>query len=237
MKATFLTACRALFLTSCCGVILAAAVSLASSAESQREPASTPQQVFEDRILPIFRSPNPSSCTQCHLSNIDLKDYILPSHEKTFLSLRDHGLIDVDKPRESKILKLIRRGEADNPGAALIHAKVRQKEYEAFASWIEASCADPKLRAAAKLEAADLVSEEDGTEFVQAKADPVLASFQKNIWAEKGRCDSCHMPGGKENAKFVTKFGQRVSWMKREGPEVTMKYRSEERRVGKECRL
>src|SRR5207237_1243437 len=49
----------------------------------------SPQQVFERRILPIFKSPEPSSCLQCHLSGVDLKNYILPSHEKTFASLRD----------------------------------------------------------------------------------------------------------------------------------------------------
>src|SRR5262245_10601536 len=50
------------------------------------EPEPTPQQVFERRILPIFKSPEPSSCLQCHLAGVDLKTYILPSHEKTFAS-------------------------------------------------------------------------------------------------------------------------------------------------------
>src|SRR3974377_1291455 len=85
----------------------------------------TPQQVFEKRILPIFKSPNPSSCTQCHLAGVDLKNYILPSHEKTFLSLRDQGLINLGRPEESKILTLIRMGEKDTKAAALIHEKVR----------------------------------------------------------------------------------------------------------------
>ncbi len=47
-----------------------------------------------------LQSPNPSSCAQCHLATVDLKNYILPSHEKTFLSLRDQGLIDMDNPDE-----------------------------------------------------------------------------------------------------------------------------------------
>lgn len=60
--------------------------------------------VFQQRIMPIFKSPNPSSCTQCHLAAVELKDYIQPSSEKTFLSLRDQGLIDLQTPGESKIL-------------------------------------------------------------------------------------------------------------------------------------
>src|SRR5262249_11162153 len=106
---------------------------------------SSPQQVFERRLLPIFKSPNPSSCTQCHLAGVDLKNYILPSHEKTFLSLRDQGLIDLDRPGDSKILRLIQMGEKDK-GTSLIQEKVRKAEYEAFAEWIKVSCADPKLR-------------------------------------------------------------------------------------------
>ena len=57
--------------------------------------ADDPTKVFEERIVPIFKSPNPSSCAQCHLAAVDLKDYILPSAKDTFLALRDQGLIDL----------------------------------------------------------------------------------------------------------------------------------------------
>jgi hypothetical protein len=57
--------------------------------------------VFARRILPIFQSPEPSSCTACHLGGVDLKNYILPTSEKTFLSLRDQGLVDLDQPEKS----------------------------------------------------------------------------------------------------------------------------------------
>src|SRR5690349_10300637 len=83
--------------------------------------------IFEQRITPIFRSPQPSSCVQCHLASVDLKNYILPSAEKTFVSLRDQGLIDLNDPEKSKILTLIQMGEKDlDRGAKLIHAKTRQ---------------------------------------------------------------------------------------------------------------
>src|ERR1700730_15140291 len=97
----------------------------------------TPGEVFEKRLLPIFKSPNPSSCVQCHLAGVDLKGYILPDHEKTFRSLRDQGLIDLDSPEKSKILNLIQMGEKDRRAAGLIHAKTRKAEYEAFAAWIK----------------------------------------------------------------------------------------------------
>ena len=112
---------------------------------------TSPAALFERRILPIFKSANPSSCVQCHLAGVDLKNYIRPSHEETFLSLRDQGLVDLDNPRASKILRLISMNEAEKSGAALIHEKVREQERAAFTAWLEASCRDAKLRSAPPL--------------------------------------------------------------------------------------
>ena len=98
--------------------------------------------------MPIFRSDKPSSCVQCHLSSVDIKNYILPSHEDTFLAMREQGLIDVDRPDKSKILTLISMGERDtDPGARYIHKKTRQAEFEAFSAWINACCHDESLLA------------------------------------------------------------------------------------------
>ena len=61
------------------------------------------------------------------------------------LTSDDQGLIDLDNPEKSKILKLIQMGDADKSPAALIQAKVRQTEYEAFAEWIKAGARDPGI--------------------------------------------------------------------------------------------
>jgi hypothetical protein len=185
----------------------------------------TPQQVFEKRIAPIFKSPNPSSCTQCHLSGVDLKNYILPSSEKTFLSLRDQGLVDVKKPEDSKILRLINMGDADRTGANLIHEKTRKAEYEAFAEWIKACCDDPKLRDAPKVDAKDLARPDTPDEVIRhGRKDRLQASFEQNVWAMRFRCMSCHIEGTPENDKLVKENGARVAWMKKGGAEATMNY-------------
>jgi hypothetical protein len=195
--------------------------------------APTPRQVFERRILPIFKSPNPSSCTQCHLAGVDLKNYILPSHEKTFLSLRDQGLIDLTNPGGSKILRLIRMGEKDgDQGAALIHEKVRKAEYEAFAEWIKACCNDPDLRNAPKLAETDLAQPPRPPEVIRhARKDRLLASFEQNVWAMRFRCMGCHVEGSPENSKLLKEHGDRVAWMKKAGAEATMNYLINETRL------
>ena len=185
----------------------------------------TPEQVFEKRILPIFKSTNPSSCTQCHLSGVELKNYILPSSEKTFLSLRDQGLIDLKKPEDSKILRLINMSEANKRGANLIHEKTRKAEYEAFAEWIKVCANDPKLRDAPKLDAKDLGKPEKPVEVIRhSRKDRLLESFEQNVWSMRFRCMSCHIEGTPENEKLQKEHGPRVAWIKKGGAEATMNY-------------
>jgi len=207
---------------------------MASASEENQppEPGSTPKDVFEKRILPIFKSPDPSSCVQCHLSGVDLKNYILPSHEQTFVSLRDQGLIDLDRPEKSKILALIQMGEKEKGQAALIHQKVRQAEYEAFADWVKRSAQDPRLRELPKLKADKLAGPKRPVEVIRhARKDRLLESFTNNIWALRFRCMSCHSEGTAESRKLVAEHGERVAWFKSDGPEATLAYLRQSRLI------
>lgn len=188
-------------------------------------PKLTPKEVFEKRLLPIFKSPDPSSCVQCHLSGVDLKDYILPSHEDTFVSLRDLGLIDLDAPEKSKILALINRGNGEGGGAAKIHQKIRDAELEAFTDWIKRSAADPKLRELPKLAAEKRAKPKWPEEVIRhARKDRLLESFTNTIWPIRFRCMSCHTEGTPQSKKLVDEHGDRVAWFRSAGPEATLEY-------------
>lgn len=220
---------------------------------AQASPAqkSASQTLFERRILPIFNSPTPSSCITCHLSGVDLKNYILPSHQKTFISLRDQGLIDLDKPTDSKILRLIAMGaepknnakaysqadvkadeksgvaqdSAAKEGAALISNEMQKIEYEAFRDWIISSCQEPALRQAPKLKTNEFAQPKSPVEVIRhTRKDRLLESFTKHVWSQQARCATCHMPGGAENAKKVAESGEEMNWMRPEGAEATMRY-------------
>jgi hypothetical protein len=195
---------------------------------------TSPSAIFEGRIMPIFRSPDPSSCVQCHLSSVDLKHYILPSHEKTFLSLRDRGLIDLQNPRQSKILQLIAMGDRDaDPAARMIHESMRQAEYHAFADWIEASCRDTRLRELPPLDPAETAGPQRPVEIIRhARKSRVVDSFVRNVWSQRMRCFPCHTPneiGPNQTdalAKFEdweSQFGSRMRIF-RETPEATVQY-------------
>jgi len=197
---------------------------------------ATALALFEQRIMPIFKSPQPSSCVQCHLSSVDLKNYILPSHEKTFVSLRDQGLIDLGNPEQSKILTLIRMGEKDlDRGAKLIHEKTRQAEYEAFVAWVKACCSDPKLRELPPLSGTELAKPDKPDAVIRhARKDRILDSFVRNVWSQRMRCFPCHTPHELDastpqhqkpretHRQFEEQFGQRMNIF-RETPEASLR--------------
>ncbi len=192
--------------------------------DCRADDSTSPTKVFEQRLLPIFKSDQPSSCVQCHLAGVDLKNYIKPSSEATFWSLRDQGLVDLDKPEQSKILKLINMRDTDNPGANLLHAKVREAEAVAFAEWLKACCRDPKLRNAPKLAAKELAKPARPDEVIRfARTDRLLESFEQNIWGQRHRCMGCHVEGSDQNRKLAKENGEQVSWMKKSAAE-TMTY-------------
>lgn len=204
------------------GILFAIAASSSAAAPGDGDPK--PAEIFEKRIMPIFKSPNPSSCTQCHLAGVDLKNYILPSHEKTFISLRDLGLIDLEKPADSKILRLINMSETSK-GAQLISDKVRKMEYDAFAEWIKASAADPKLREAPKLAASELAQPKRPVEVIRhARLDKVAELFEKNVWSQRFRCTACHSSESPEYSKLVKENGEEMMWIRKEGAEASMQY-------------
>ena len=193
-------------------------------------------ELFQQRIMPIFNSPQPSSCVQCHLASVDLKDYIRPSHEETFLSLRDQGLIDVDSPRQSKILNLIQMGEEDRDSLARrMHAKTRKAELEAFSAWVQACCDDASLAGRPPLPKDLLAKPEKPFPVIRhARKDRILDSFVRNVWSQRMRCFPCHTPNEidasnpkhevakKRHADFVKRWGGRMNLFKAT-PEATMR--------------
>ncbi len=174
--------------------------------------------VFDNRILPIFQSTKPSSCSECHLSGVNLKEYIRSTQQETFVSLVSAGMIDVKKPDDSKILRFINR-TPEKP--SLVTEEIRKQESEAFRAWIRAAVADPQLMAAK--EKASPIGPQLPPEVIRhARQDRVLASFIDNIWNEVGRCAACHSPD--RNQKQVKEHGEQVSWIKLRDPQATLSY-------------
>lgn len=173
--------------------------------------------IFEQRILPIFQSATPSSCAECHLSGVDLKEYIRPTQQQTFASLVSAELIDLKQPDESKILKFISR-RPEQP--SLVTDEIRQQEFEAFRAWVRAAVIDSTLIADNDVQP---IGPQLSEEVIRhARKDRVLASFIENVWSEVGRCAACHSPD--QNQKQVKEHGEQVSWITLRDPQATLNY-------------
>lgn len=203
-------------------------------ADDNVAPSKDSAAIFNERILPIFRSKSPSSCVQCHLSSVDLKNYILPSHEKTFVSLRDQGLVDLKNPEASKILQLIKMGDDDpDDYSKRIHADMRKAEYEAFADWVIASCKDQRLCKLPPLKETELAQPASSNEVIRhARKSRVLDSFERKVWSQRMRCFPCHTPeeigprqkGAKEKFdQWYDQYGDQMLIFKKT-PVATLRY-------------
>ena len=197
---------RAPFISVCLTVLLASAAAADEGSLA----------LFQRRILPILSAKNASSCSECHLSGVDLKAYIRPTQEETFASLKAAGLIDTAKPDASKLLAFIAR-KPEKP--SLITDKVRREEYEAFRAWISAAVKDPTLGKSKAVDAS--IGPDLPKEVIRhARKDRVLASFIDNVWSEVARCAHCHSPD--RNQKQVKEHGEQVSWIKLGDPQATL---------------
>ncbi|MFT5327093.1 MAG: hypothetical protein ACI8P0_004981 [Planctomycetaceae bacterium] len=189
------------------------------SAEFARADAAT---IFARRILPILKADSSSSCTECHFAGVELRDFILDDQAKTFASLKSTGMIDVDRPDESKILRFIgRKPEQSNP----LIAKVRENELVAFRSWIRAAVREPELlKATSDVEVGTSLPPEV---IRHARRDRVLSSFIDNIWSEMGRCINCHHP--ERNRQKIGRNGfteedvDAISWIVPNDPAATLR--------------
>ncbi len=203
---------RSVVFSAACLIFVLCANALAEPADGKL----SAEEVFGRRILPIARSAKASSCTECHFGGVELKNYIREDEAATFAALRDEGLIDIEKPDESKLLTFIRRsGDKTDP----LLAKVREAEYAAFHTWIHAAVKDPRLLAVKSTDV-KLRSELSPEVIRHMRRDRVVASFVENIWSEIGRCLHCHSP--ESNQKQVEKHGEQMSWIRPRDPAGTL---------------
>jgi hypothetical protein len=92
--------------------------------------------LYARKIEPILKDDHPASCTQCHLSGIDLSLFVKDTPCQTMACMEQLGLVDLSDPDASKVLSWIGRAK---PDSNLITADVVAKEQQGFREWIEYS--------------------------------------------------------------------------------------------------
>lgn len=201
-------------------VLQLAAFGHATASEPATPEPAAARSIFERRILPIFRADKPSSCAECHLSGVDLKDYIRPTEGETFAALERAGLIDRNNPEQSQLLTFIRR-KPEKP--SLVVEEVRQQELAAFQEWIMAAVKDPAVLAARGN--GNVIGPQLPLEVIRhTRKDRVLQSFVENVWSELVRCEHCHSPDFNRGqiARQGQEFVDRISWIVPRDPAATL---------------
>lgn len=152
-----------------------------------------------------MKSPQASSCRECHLQELDLKQFLFEDPIRTFTELRARGWIDIAAPKKSKLLDFIAKRTDDS---SELQARVRQSEFDALRSWIEAAVKDSSSIQAPLPKIDDL--EIDIALVKHTRSDKLDQRFIAAIWSQLERCANCHSPD--RNIKQLGKHGEQMSW-------------------------
>jgi hypothetical protein len=172
-------------------------------------------EIYRSRIRPLLESPDKSSCSECHLRGVELRDFLSADQAETFSELRARGWIDLENPDKSKLLEFISRSP-EKPNELI--DRVRKAEFAALKTWITAATKDPDLLKQPLQQDDDL---QLPVEFIRhARNDHVLARFCEAIWSQLGRCASCHSPD--RNQRQVEKHGEQMTWIVPRDPAATL---------------
>jgi hypothetical protein len=189
-------------------------------------------RLYDERIDPLFRDDRPSTCNQCHLSGINLKQYVQASPCETYACLVQQQLVNERQPEDSKVLGWIKRA---TPESDLITQEVIDAEYDAFLEWISFNsrceecasvtcplptdagtfCPDENEDPHAVTNDAGIV---DPGGCAQADLERV---FRATVYEQRGRCSPCHF-NVEESAEYEAPLWIEVAPDCEMGARVTM---------------
>jgi hypothetical protein len=150
-------------------------------------------------VEPFVSGAVESSCSQCHMTGIDIGMYTQDTPCQTLACMVDAGVVNLDNPAESELLDLIRKGETASSVFDV------EKEAEAFQDWIEWS-SDCHEQACGVLESPCT----SGSGAASTGVDPLgdcgelnlLASFWDALIIDRKRCNTCHSQWAEDNTTF-----------------------------------
>ncbi len=159
--------------------------------------------LFDRRIAPLMAEDRPKSCNQCHLSGVDYGSFIRGTPCETMSCLVDQGMVNLDTPKDSKILSWIERAD---PASSLITEQVIAEEYDAFLDWSQFSaacgqqvCGDATCDPPSDAPCCDTVAEpsyedaQKALEQTEGCSDLEIEQlFRDSVYSSRGRCYACH---------------------------------------------
>ena len=155
-------------------------------------------------VEPFVSGSTRQSCSECHMTGIDMSIYAQDSACETMACMADSGAVDLDNPAQSAILAQILMGD---PNSSVYDVET---EHDAMLEWIRwnAECFDSVCGDIESPCSSGSGAETTGVDPIgDCSEEDLLAVFWDSVIADKGRCDVCHSDWAQE----ATTYGACVS--------------------------
>jgi hypothetical protein len=152
-------------------------------------------QLYEHYIEPFVSGTQRSSCSQCHMTGVDISIYAQDTPCQTMACMVESGAANLDSPTESEILERILMG---NPASSAFSV---QTEHAAILEWLQWSARCHSGVCGAIDNACDSgtgVPSTGRTPAGTCSEDELLEQYWDSVVVDRARCISCH---GQENGE------------------------------------
>lgn len=146
-------------------------------------------ELYSHYVEPFVSGVVPSSCSQCHMTGIDISIYAQDNACDTMACMVDMGVVDLDQPSESEILDQILLGD---PNSSVFNIA---SEHAAIAEWIEWSALCHNSVCGEIDSACEQGTGAPTTGIIptgSCNETELLSQFWDAIVVNQGRCISCH---------------------------------------------
>ena len=92
--------------------------------------------LYRTYVEPFVSGQVPSSCSQCHLTGVDISLYAQDNACDTMACMIDRGIVNLDQPEESALLQQISLGD---PASSVFNIEVERRAMELWVQW-SATC-------------------------------------------------------------------------------------------------
>jgi len=160
-------------------------------------------EVYQQRIEPLLRSDRAATCNECHLSGVDLSNFLQDTPCQTMACMVRSGVVDLESPEDSLVLGWIRKA---SPNSALITEAVIEEEYQGFLAWIEyqascggqvcdeveSPCGVPPLHTDCEIPVANVFIPMPSEAPDDCRELSLEQFFADKVYSLRGRCYPCH---------------------------------------------
>ncbi|MCA9710553.1 MAG: hypothetical protein KDK70_32225 [Myxococcales bacterium] len=175
-----------------------------SSGESTAPPTACSEDALSEMYVryvePFVSGAVPTSCSQCHMTGIDMSLYAQDTPCATMACMVEMGAVDLDDPQGSTLLSQIMLGD---PQSSVFDVS---EEHAAMLEWIEWSaqchgevCGDLETPACTSGTGA---SSTGVNPIGDCSEDDLLVEFWNSVIVDRGRCLTCHSDYGQELGTF-----------------------------------